>query len=70
MLLEISYEALENGAHSSESSPSLQKVKANMTFCPLAGIRKEDIDGSDAAVYVGSFVKGKQAPHILPSRRC
>ncbi|KAL6902885.1 polyketide synthase-like protein [Trichoderma evansii] len=34
MLLEISYEALEN-----------------------AGIRKEDIDGSDAAVYVGSFVK-------------
>jgi hypothetical protein len=25
----------------------------------LAGIRKEDIDGSDAAVYVGSFVKGK-----------
>ncbi|KAK4060196.1 uncharacterized protein Triagg1_10858 [Trichoderma aggressivum f. europaeum] len=34
MLLEVSYEALEN-----------------------AGIRKEDIDGSDAAVYVGSFVK-------------
>ncbi|TFB00940.1 Compactin diketide synthase mokB [Trichoderma ghanense] len=34
MLLEISYEALEN-----------------------AGIRKEDIDGSDTAVYVGSFVK-------------
>ncbi|KAK1238577.1 hypothetical protein MKX07_004153 [Trichoderma sp. CBMAI-0711] len=34
MLLEISYEALEN-----------------------AGIRKEDIDGSDSAVYVGSFVK-------------
>jgi acyl transferase domain-containing protein len=25
----------------------------------LAGIRKEDIDGSDAAVYIGSFVKGK-----------
>ncbi|KAF4335841.1 polyketide synthase [Fusarium beomiforme] len=34
ILLEASYEALEN-----------------------AGIRKEDIDGSDAAVYVGSFVK-------------
>ncbi|PHH69515.1 hypothetical protein CDD82_7707 [Ophiocordyceps australis] len=34
MLLEVSYEALEN-----------------------AGIRKEDIDGSDASVYVGSFVK-------------
>ncbi|KAL9566442.1 hypothetical protein ACKAV7_009357 [Fusarium commune] len=34
VLLEASYEALEN-----------------------AGIRKEDIDGSDAAVYVGSFVK-------------
>ncbi|PON21130.1 hypothetical protein TGAM01_v209978 [Trichoderma gamsii] len=34
MLLEISYEALEN-----------------------AGIRKEDIDGTNAAVYVGSFVK-------------
>ncbi|KAL6854018.1 polyketide synthase [Trichoderma novae-zelandiae] len=34
MLLEISYEALEN-----------------------AGIRREDIEGSDAAVYVGSFVK-------------
>ncbi|KAL7947193.1 putative polyketide synthase [Trichoderma barbatum] len=34
MLLEVSYEALEN-----------------------AGIRREDIDGSDAAVYVGSFVK-------------
>ncbi|PHH71414.1 hypothetical protein CDD80_5297 [Ophiocordyceps camponoti-rufipedis] len=34
MLLEVSYEALEN-----------------------AGIRKEDIDGSDTAVYVGSFVK-------------
>ncbi|KAJ4858515.1 KR domain-containing protein [Trichoderma breve] len=34
ILLEVSYEALEN-----------------------AGIRKEDIDGSDAAVYVGSFVK-------------
>ena len=27
-------------------------------FC-LAGLRKEDIDGSDAAVYVGSFVKGR-----------
>jgi hypothetical protein len=24
-----------------------------------AGIRKEDIDGSDTAVYVGSFVKGE-----------
>ncbi|RSL56874.1 hypothetical protein CEP54_008569 [Fusarium duplospermum] len=34
ILLETSYEALEN-----------------------AGIRKEDIDGSDTAVYVGSFVK-------------
>ncbi|KAK7420632.1 hypothetical protein QQX98_002626 [Neonectria punicea] len=34
ILLEASYEALEN-----------------------AGIRKEDIDGSDTAVYVGSFVK-------------
>ncbi|KAF4595264.1 polyketide synthase [Ophiocordyceps camponoti-floridani] len=34
MLLEVSYEALEN-----------------------AGIRKEDVDGSDTAVYVGSFVK-------------
>ncbi|KAH6992538.1 hypothetical protein EDB82DRAFT_444127 [Fusarium venenatum] len=34
ILLEASYEALEN-----------------------AGIRKEDVDGSDAAVYVGSFVK-------------
>nr|ALQ32758.1 putative polyketide synthase [Fusarium aywerte] len=34
ILLETSYEALEN-----------------------AGIRKEDVDGSDAAVYVGSFVK-------------
>ncbi|KAH7265345.1 uncharacterized protein BKA55DRAFT_636237 [Fusarium redolens] len=38
ILLEASYEALENGE-------------------TLAGIRKEDIDGSDAAVYVGSFVK-------------
>ncbi|KAF4462213.1 polyketide synthase [Fusarium albosuccineum] len=36
ILLEASYEALENVA---------------------AGIRKEDIDGSDTAVYVGSFVK-------------
>ncbi|KAK6710701.1 hypothetical protein SNK05_005146 [Fusarium graminearum] len=34
ILLEASYEALEN-----------------------AGIRKEDVDGTDAAVYVGSFVK-------------
>ncbi|PHH65203.1 hypothetical protein CDD81_3062 [Ophiocordyceps australis] len=34
MLLEVSYEALEN-----------------------AGIRKEDVDGSDTSVYVGSFVK-------------
>ncbi|KAF4980357.1 hypothetical protein FZEAL_3618 [Fusarium zealandicum] len=34
ILLEASYEALEN-----------------------AGIRKEDIDGSDTAVYIGSFVK-------------
>ncbi|RDA83760.1 hypothetical protein CP532_5000 [Ophiocordyceps camponoti-leonardi (nom. inval.)] len=34
MLLEVSYEALEN-----------------------AGFRKEDLDGSDTAVYVGSFVK-------------
>ena len=34
MLLEVSYEALEN-----------------------AGIRKEDVAGSDTAVYVGSFVK-------------
>ncbi|PHH89366.1 hypothetical protein CDD83_6188 [Cordyceps sp. RAO-2017] len=34
MLLEVSYEALEN-----------------------AGLRKEDLDGSDTAVYVGSFVK-------------
>ncbi|KAJ6443902.1 polyketide synthase [Purpureocillium lavendulum] len=34
MLLEVSYEAVEN-----------------------AGLRKEDLDGSDTAVYVGSFVK-------------
>ncbi|KOS22054.1 Nonribosomal peptide synthetase 14 [Escovopsis weberi] len=34
MLLEVSYEALEN-----------------------AGIRKEDVDGGDCAVFVGSFVK-------------
>lgn len=25
-----------------------------------AGLRKEDLDGSDTSVYVGSFVKGKQ----------
>ncbi|UNI24086.1 Type I Iterative PKS [Purpureocillium takamizusanense] len=34
ILLEVSYEAIEN-----------------------AGLRKEDVDGSDTAVYVGSFVK-------------
>ena len=43
----------------------LKTVCTLLNFChsfPLiiikAGIRKEDVDGSDAAVYVGSFVKG------------
>ncbi|PNY25088.1 Polyketide synthase [Tolypocladium capitatum] len=43
MLLEVSYEALENVAKCLHESS--------------AGLRKEDLDGSDTAVYVGSFVK-------------
>ncbi|KAM0439782.1 hypothetical protein ACHAPT_000877 [Fusarium lateritium] len=51
ILLEASYEALENG-----NSPSLTP-RAHIDTEVTAGIKKEDIDGSDTAVYVGSFVK-------------
>ncbi|KPA42909.1 polyketide synthase [Fusarium langsethiae] len=51
ILLEASYEALENG-QSHFLSGSIDTNGTNS-----AGIRKEDVDGSDAAVYVGSFVK-------------
>jgi acyl transferase domain-containing protein len=60
-LLEVSYEALENGS----CQPWMFARSSLIRF--LAGIRKEDVDGSDTAVYVGSFVKGLAPTQTSPS---
>lgn len=50
-LLEVAYEAFENGTH---SSPNVLDVLTHSS----AGIPIETLPGSSTAVYCGSFVKG------------
>jgi acyl transferase domain-containing protein len=56
ILLEVAYEAVENGESIDEVLLICQHF---LTFRLVAGIPKEELAGSNASVYIGSFVKGK-----------
>lgn len=55
ILLEVAYEAVENGRLM--GSYYHHQLKITNTEAS-AGIPKEELAGSDASVYIGSFVKG------------
>lgn len=55
-LMEVSFEALQNG----KSIPVwiILRLGSCRLTCYIAGVRIEDMAGTDTGIYVASFVKG------------